>query len=96
MFVICNEWLIYAEMYKKDEFFSLLVFTKACKLLIILGQFHRGIVLMVEQRSPKPTVVSSSLTAPAISLKETNIITLCHKSHLINELLFMYQFRYFY
>ena len=28
-------------------------------------QTHRGIVLMVEQRSPKPTVVSSSLTAPA-------------------------------
>ena len=30
-------------------------------------QTHRGIVLMVEQRSPKPTVVSSSLTAPAKS-----------------------------
>ena len=29
-------------------------------------QTHKGIVLMVEQRSPKPTVVSSSLTAPAI------------------------------
>ena len=31
-------------------------------------QTHRGIVLMVEQRSPKPTVVSSSLTAPATLL----------------------------
>ena len=35
-------------------------------MLIILRQFHRGIVLMVEQRSPKPTVESSSLSAPAI------------------------------
>ena len=32
-------------------------------------QFHRGIVLMVEQRSPKPTVESSSLSAPATSSK---------------------------
>ena len=30
-------------------------------------QTHRGIVLMVEQRSPKPTVEGSSPSAPATS-----------------------------
>ena len=41
-------------------------------------QTHRGIVLMVEQRSPKPTVVSSSLTAPAIQNQSMFSIVLCY------------------
>ena len=34
--------------------------------LLILQQLRRGIAQLVEHRSPKPRVVSSNLTAPAI------------------------------
>ena len=57
-----SKWL------KNKYLYLLLTFTLPCDIIIMLlnTTLHRGIAQPVEQRSPKPRVVSSILTAPAI------------------------------
>ena len=52
---------------KNKYLYFLLTFTLPCDIIIILlnTTLHRGIAQLVEQRSPKPRVVSSILTTPA-------------------------------
>ena len=63
-----------------NKIFHKICFFTLFLLFYLYNDVHvlRGVVLMVEQRSPKPTVVSSSLTAPAIQNQSMFSIVLCY------------------